>query len=268
MKSLEEKKLLVKMARMLGQPVDQALVESIEREEKLAAAFFGESKESEPPISILREDVLTEVAPVEKLAPQPEKPAETIIQPPEEYKLQPVKNYLDTVSKAKTPPLVTALQDNEFAALRKTVHDLLQKVNTLSWGGGGTGAVRIHDKDDFDRYSYAEGRYLRWINGKFRLDEVNPHDVTYNTTEISVPTYTLDANDYYLGVTYTGGNTTISLPSSDNSGRVIVIKDETGNCSNNPIIVTGTVDNDPGGFILQIDNGAIQLLFRNGWRII
>ena len=44
MKSLEEKKLLVKMAKMLGQPVDQALVESIEREEKLAEVFFGEKK--------------------------------------------------------------------------------------------------------------------------------------------------------------------------------------------------------------------------------
>ena len=259
MKSLEEKKMLVKMARMLGQPVDRALVESIEREEKLAAAIFGGPKE--PPIPILKED-----AAVESLPKQEEKPAETNIQPPEEYKVQQVKNYLDTVSKAKTPPLSTGLQDNEFQALRKTVQDLLQKVNTLSWGGGGTGAVRINDQDDFDRTSYSEGRYLRWVNGMFRLDEVNPHDVIYNTTEINVPTYTLDANDYYLGVTYNGP--TIILPSSTTSGREIVIKDETGNCANNPIIVTGTVDNDAGGFVLQINNGGIQLLFRNGWRII
>ena len=264
MKTLEEKKLLVKMARALGQPIEQSLIESIEREEKLAAAFFNTPKE--PPIPILREDVLTEVAPVEKLLPQPEKPAETNIQPPEDFKVNQVTAYLDTVSNTKKPPLTTALQDNEFQALRKTVQDLLQKVNTLSWGGGGTGVVRINDTDDFDRTSYAEGRYLRWTNGMFRLDEVNPHDVTYNTTVINVPYYELDANDYYLGVTYNGP--TIELPSSDNSGRVIVIKDETGNCSNNPIVVTGTVDNDPGGFVLQIDNGAIQLLFRNGWRII
>lgn len=273
MKTLEEKKLLVKMARAFNQPVDQALIESIEREEKLSAALFNESKK-EPEITgyktgttflnripILQEDVLIEVA-------SEEKPAETNIQPPEEYKVQQVANYLDTVSKAKEPPLVTALQDNEIQALRKTVMDLLQKVNTLSWGGGGTGAVRINDQDDFDRTSYSEGRYLRWKDGMFRLDEVNPNDVTYNTTVINSPYYELDANDYYLGVTYTGGNTTIELPASDNSGRVIVIKDETGNCSNNNIIVNGTIDNDAGGFILAIDNGAIQLLFRNGWRII
>ena len=264
MKTLEEKKLLVKMARMLGQPVDKALIESIEREEKLAAAFFGESKK-EPPIPILKEDFLVEVKP-ESLPPQPEKPAETNIQPPEEYKVQQVAAYLDTVSNTKKPPLTTALQDNEFQALRKTVMDLLNKVNTLSWGGGGTGAVKINDQDDFDRTSYAEGRYLRWKNGMFRLDEVNPHDVIYNTTEVNVPYYELDANDFYLGITYAGP--TIELPETTSSGRMIIIKDETGNCSNNPITVTGTVDNDAGGFILQIDNGGIQLLFRNGWRIV
>ena len=211
MKSLEEKKLLVKMARMLGQPVDQALVESIEREEKLAAAFFGESKESEPPISILREDVLTEVAPIEKLPPQPEKPAETNIQPPEEYKVQQVKNYLDTVSKAKTPPLVTALQDNELQALRKTVKDLLSKVNTLSWGGGGTGIVRLWNADDLDRSTAGNNKVVKYRtndSGRFYFDTVTgledftygsfsdttnqtanaantPYEVSFNTTDSS-----------------------------------------------------------------------------------
>jgi len=95
MKTLEEKKLLVKMAKMFGQPVDQKLVESIEREEKLAAAIFGEpKKEASPPIPILKEDLLVEAEPI------PEKPAETNLQPPEEYKVQQVANYLDTVSKA------------------------------------------------------------------------------------------------------------------------------------------------------------------------
>ena len=62
MKTLEEKKLLVKMARMFGQPVDQALIESVDREEKLAAALFGEPKQeviAEEKIPILKEDLLT-----------------------------------------------------------------------------------------------------------------------------------------------------------------------------------------------------------------
>ena len=177
MKSLEEKKMLIKMARMFGQPVDQALIEPVEREEKLAAALFGEPKQEvivEEKIPILKEDLLVEVEAI------PANPAETNLQPPEEYKVQQVANYLDTVSNTKKPPLATALQDNEFQALRKTVLDLLQKVNTLSWGGGGTGAVRIHDQDDFDRTSYGERKVMRWLNGMFRLDTVTGlEDFTY-----------------------------------------------------------------------------------------
>ena len=143
MKSLEEKKLLVKMARAFGQPVDKELIESIEREEKLAAALFKESqKEKAATIPILKEDYLAEVTPVTSLPQQPAKPAETNLQPPEDYKVNQVAAYLDTVSNTKKPPLAQALMDKEFEALRKTVMDLLQKVNTLSWGGGGTGAVR------------------------------------------------------------------------------------------------------------------------------
>jgi hypothetical protein len=269
MKTLEEKKLLVKMARMFGQEVDQALVESIEREEKLAAALFSESKK-EPEITgyktgttflnripILKEDLLTEAEP-------PPPPAPAFVPPIASNTVTQTMNLLNTAA----PNIMTTLERAELEGVKKTLADLMKKIGTLSWGGGGTGAVRINDQDDFDRTSYSEGRYLRWKNGMFRLDEVNPHDVTYNTTVINSPYYELDANDYYLGVTYTSGNTTIELPASDNSGRVIVIKDETGNCSNNNIIVTGTIDNDPGGFILAMDNGAIQLLFRNGWRII
>jgi hypothetical protein len=42
MKTLEEKKLLVKMARAFNQPVDPALLESIEQEERFAKLLFKE----------------------------------------------------------------------------------------------------------------------------------------------------------------------------------------------------------------------------------
>lgn len=262
MKTLEEKKLLVKMARMLGQPIDPILVESIEREEKLNKLLFKEEVIVEKTVPILKEDLLTEVVP----EPTP-KPAETNIQPPEEYKVQQVTNYLDTVSNTKKPPLVNALVDKEFEALRKTVHDLLQKVNTLSWGGGGTGAVRINDQDDFDRTSYGEGRYLRWKNGMFRLDTLTAGDVVNNTTLVNDDEYYVLDEDWYIGVNYPG-TVTIHLPTTAANGRNLVIKDESGNCANNPIIATGTVDNDAGGFNLQINNGAIHMVYRSGWRII
>lgn len=248
------------MARMFGQPVDQALVESVEREEKLTAALFG--KKEEPKIPILKEDLITEAEPI------PAKPAETNLQPPEEYKVQQVANYLDTVSNTKKPPLATALQDNEFQALRKTVLDLLQKVNTLSWGGGGTGIVRIYDADDLDRTTVQNGRYMKYMNGMFVMDEINPFDVIHNTTLVTTNTYVVQDNDYYIGVNH-AGPVTIVIPSVPDSGREIVIKDESGNCETHNITISGPVDNDANGAILAVNNGALHMLFRGDyWRII
>ena len=42
MKTLEKKKLFVKMMKAFGQPVDQSLVESIECEENLALLEVGQ----------------------------------------------------------------------------------------------------------------------------------------------------------------------------------------------------------------------------------
>ena len=274
MKTLEEKKMLIKMARMFGQPVDQALIESVEREEKLAAALFKEEKKPTiigyeegttflNRIPILKEDLLTEADPM----PAP-KPAETNLQPPEDYKVQQVANYLDTVSNTKKPPLATALMDKEFEALRKTVMDLLQKVNTLSWGGGGTGAVRIYDQDDFDRSTVGNGKYMKFQNGWFVLDEINPYDVIHNTTLVTTPTYVVQDNDYYIGVNR-AGPVTIFIPSEPDSGREIVVKDESGNCEIHNITISGPIDNDANGAILAVNNGALHMLFRGDyWRII
>jgi hypothetical protein len=80
--------------------------------------------------------------------------------------------------------------------------------------------------------------------------------------------YTMSYRDYYIGVNAAKAITINLLSVMGRHGRVEVIKDESGNCSNNPITVTGIVDNDTGGFILQQNNGAIQMIYRDGWRII
>ena len=259
MKSLEEKKLLVKMARAFNQPVDQALLESIEREERLAKLLFKESAPAPKPVE------LTPI--IEVVEPAP-KPAETNLQPPEEYKVQQVANYLDTVANTKKPPLATALMDKEFEALRKTVQDLLQKVNTLSWGGGGTGAVRIIDQDDLDKSTVANGRYMKYQNGWFVMDEINPFEIIHNTTLVTTNTYTIVDSDYYIGVNH-AGPVTITIPASISSGREVVIKDESGNFETYNITVNAKVDNDANGFILAVNNGAIHMLYRgDSWRII
>lgn len=269
MKSLEEKKLLVKMARAFGQPVDKELLESIEREEKLAALLFKESqKEKEKPVPILKEDLLTEVTPVTSLPQQPAKPAETNLQPPEDYKVNQVAAYLDTVNNTKKPPLTNALQDNEFQALRKTVVDLLQKVNTLSWGSGGTGIVRLWNADDLDRNSAGNGKYVKYQDGWFVFDEINPFEVVHNTTLVTGNTYVVQDQDYYIGANNQTESVTIILPVVPDSGRMLIIKDESGRAQINPIKIDGNIDNDPGGAEIRINNGGVQLIYRNGWRIV
>lgn len=88
----------------------------------------------------------------------------------------------------------------------------------------------------------------------------------YNTRLVDTPTYIATSNDYYIGVNY-AGPVTITLPNTTD-GDKLIIKDESGNCASNPITFVGTVDNDPGGVILASNNGAVHMIYRDGWRII
>jgi hypothetical protein len=78
--------------------------------------------------------------------------------------------------------------------------------------------------------------------------------------------YTIGRKDYYVGVNATT-SVTITLPASARSGQSIIVKDESGHCSINPITLTGTIDNDTSGAILAIDNGGLHLIYNTGWRI-
>ena len=157
----------------------------------------------------------------------------------------------------------------EFDLINKKIKFLEQWIGKINNAGPGGGEVNLRWLDDIDRPTIYDMRYLRYNDSKkkFEFAEVNPHDVVYNTYLVTTPTYTVSGEDYYVGVNY-AGPTTITLPSTPSSGRKIIIKDESGNAETNPITVVGTVDNDTGGFIIQINNGAIQLIYRNGWRIV
>jgi hypothetical protein len=159
--------------------------------------------------------------------------------------------------------------DPNIKAIQDKMKFLEQAIGRIAAHGPGSGEVNLRWLDDVKRDTISDGRWLKYSEAdkKFVFDEINPYEVVYNTTLVTTPTYTVDDNDYYIGVNY-AGPVTITLPASVNSGRMLIIKDEDGDAETNPITVLGTVDNDAGGFIIQINNGAIQLIYRNGWRIV
>lgn len=246
------------MARAFNQPVDPALLESIEQEERLNKILF---KEKTKPV--IQEAIVEQSKQmIVEADPLPPAPAPAFVPPTTIDVVQQTVNILNTAN-ANT----SIYRDKELEGMRRTLAEMTQKINTLSWGGGGTGIVRIFDADDFDRNTVGEGKFMKFSNGWFVLDEINPYEVVHNTTLVTTATYTVNDTDYYIGVNR-AGTVTITLPVSPSSGRELVIKDESGNCENNIITIAGTVDNDAGGLQLALNNGAVHILYRNGWRII
>jgi hypothetical protein len=176
--------------------------------------------------------------------------------------VQQVSNVLATAN-ANT----NSFKDKEIEGMRRTIAEMMQKISTLSWGGGGTGIVRVFDADDFDRNTVGEGKFMKFSNGWFVLDDINPSEIVHNTTIVNSNTYVVANSDYYIGVN-NASYTTITLPSTPVSGRMVIIKDESGNAQLYPIKLDGNVDNDPGGAEIRINNGGVQLIYRNGWRIV
>lgn len=188
--------------------------------------------------------------------------AKTDLVPNKNDLVQQVSNVLATAN-ANT----NSFKDKEIEGMRRTIAEMMQKISTLSWGGGGTGIVRVFDADDFDRNTVGEGKFMKFSNGWFVLDDINPSEIVHNTTIVNSNTYVVANSDYYIGVN-NASYTTITLPSTPVSGRMVIIKDESGNAQLYPIKIDGNVDNDPGGAEIRINNGGVQLIYRNGWRIV
>jgi hypothetical protein len=95
----------------------------------------------------------------------------------------------------------------------------------------------------------------------------NVNELTFYTTTITVPSYTIGRKDYYVGVNY-AGPVNITLPSNVKNGRTIVIKDESGNCNTNNITITSISIDNTTSVVLAINNGSLTFIYNNGWRII
>jgi len=121
-----------------------------------------------------------------------------------------------------------------------------------------------------------------WINDGDSTQWVQPTNTAQNsastisilqTISITGSTYAATALDYYIGVSY-AGQSVITLPTGPETGREMVVKDESGHAGDNInrwITICGagsdTIDNQTSA-ILNISNGALQFIYRNGWRII
>lgn len=252
MKKFKEKQLLVKWAKAMNEPIDSALVEEVERYERtlqnvvesiknnsindlVAAAKTQPVIEPKKPIEYPKPPTLDEVLQVltEDVKEEPivEKKEKTLAELAAEHITKEVKIEEQSFQQPD-PPLV----NKEIRDVVNKIKQLEQWLGKISAHGPGGGAGDVINLD---------------------------HPVKLVTGD-----YTITRRDYYVGVNAIG-TANITLPSSIGfPGRMVIIKDESGNCSNNPIVVSGTVDNDPGGFILQQDNGGIQMIYREGWRIV
>ena len=263
MKSLKEKQLLVKWAKAMNEPIDAALVEEVERYEQLQE----EIKQSVKTNSIKDLFVAAQTVPVK----------EETVKEEIEYPLPPtLEEVLDFFKEQIDEP---AVQEVEEPAKEDKSADIVSVVANHI-----TNEVKLEERADSYQQPDVEltSRSVNDIRKKIKFLEdwlskislTGPGGGAGDVINLDHPVklvtnnYTITRKDYYIGVN-AASSVTITLPDAIGfPGRKVVIKDESGNCSSNPITVLGNVDNDPGGFILQMDNGGIQMIYREGWRII
>ena len=267
MKSIKEKQLFVKWSKAMNQPVDQTLLEEVERYERLQQEI----------VESVRQNSIKDLT-------QASRVSEDLVVKETEFPKPPTLDEVLEVLKEETNELVQPQTEQTIEASEPTAtipspETLVDKAVKHI-----TREVKLEEKADSYQQPDSEitSRGVEDIRRKIKYLEdwvakislTGPGGGAGDVINLDFPVklvtgnYTITRKDYYIGVNATSA-VTITLPSSIGfPGRKVVIKDESGNCSSNPITVNGTVDNDSGGFILQMDNGGIQMIYREGWRII
>lgn len=209
------------------------------------------------------------------------------------------ENYINLMSQPNSE-----LVGKDINLIQRKLKSLEDWVSKISLAGSGSGEVRLLRLDDVDTSNLTDAYFLQYnastkkmefvpapeapegvdtldfvtTQGNTTNNSIGVHAVTfgdgttqntafpgYNTVLVSSNNYTSTSSDYYIGVNHSGP-TTINLPSTNN-GNIRIIKDESGNASIYPITISGNIDNSSNA-IMQINNGSITLIYRNGWRII
>lgn len=240
--NLKEKKLLVKMNATMGVETDQSTLDEIAIEELRLTKQQEEEERQRARISNKISSIFADLSKdinkmiseekqgtANKQPAPPTKPQRTIIEAV-------VEKVAETTTPAMfiqpDPPKVSR-DIQSIQTKLKLLEGWVSKI-AMTGPGGGAGSV-----DQLD----------------------------HRTQVVVSDSYNVGRHDYYIGVDYPG-NVAVHLPTTVANGRVLVIKDESGSAAHYPITVVGRVDNDPDGFILKVNNGAVQLIYSNGWRII
>lgn len=256
MRSIKEKQLLVKWAKAMNEPIDNALVEEVERYERA----FNDV------VASVKQNTIGDLAQAAKTVPvviEEAKPIE-FPKPPSLDDVMKLVEQIEAPVLDVTPPKPASLVDAAVQHIAKEAK-LEEKADSYQQPNAELPARSINDIRK--KIKFLED----WISkisitgpGGGAGDVINlDHPVKLVTGD-----YTLNRKDYYVGVN-AAFTVNITIPDSiGHPGRRIIIKDESGRCSRFPIVVAGNVDGDPGGFILRIDNGAIQMIYREGWRIV
>lgn len=243
MKSIKEKELLVNIAKLFGQNVDASLKEEVNEHKKL--------------VNNIRDNIRSSIfKDLPKALTEIKQDADKVLTG-NNFPLPPSLDNLEIIEeKAPTSPTLTELAFEAIAASAKK--DSFQQPDPL---------LVAPDINSLQK----KIRYLeQWLA---KVSQAGPGGGASDTsnftsfTKLVSDNYTIARKDYYVGVNHSSP-VTITLPTIAENGHNLVIKDESGNCSINPITVAGNVDNDPNGFILSINNGAIQMIYREGWKII
>jgi len=140
---------------------------------------------------------------------------------------------------------------------------------------GITQGDRWMDSDNGIEYVYInDGNSSQWVQPTNTATTSGGASSILATTSVTGSSYSATPLDYYIGVSY-AGPVTVTLPTNPETGRQIVVKDESGNAGSGVsryITIVGatssqTIDNQSSA-ILNINNGGLHFIYRNGWRII
>lgn len=218
----------------------------------------------------------------------------------EKFKNESVQKIVNTMSIPTTPAgggavdialngdkVIRSVNTINFVGDGVTIERRRKNVDiTISGGGGAASGGFIQSATEpagatfgFRWFNTTDGRlYTAVDNGSENVwvqlaSAVNTDVITSIHTAVGITgsSYSVLTTDYYLGVSY-AGVVNITLPEIPESGRELVIKDESGNAGTNHIVITGgtatdKIDNLGTGGITT-NKGSLRLLYRNGWRII